>query len=150
MTTPFWCLLVITLMPYLIAPIGGYFRAKQFGLVDNKNPRIQAAGLVGIGSRAQAAQANAWEALPVFASAVLVAHLAGADPGASSTAALVFIAARLGHAGFWSAYLRYMLVGLIVAALTVGVLALLVEFGGLGGARSQLCFAVGEICELAL
>ncbi len=38
---------------------------------------------------------------------------------------------RLGHAGFWSAYLRYMMIGLIVAALTVGVLTLLVEFGGL-------------------
>lgn len=103
MTTPFWCLLAACLIPYFIAPIGGYFRAKQFGSVDNKNPRIQAAGLVGVGSRAQAAQANAWEALPVFASAVLVAHLAGADPGASSTAALVFIAARLGHAGFYLA-----------------------------------------------
>ncbi len=38
---------------------------------------------------------------------------------------------RLGHAGFWSAYLRYLIVGLIVSVLTVGVLALLVEVGGL-------------------
>ena len=34
---------------------------------------------------------------------------------------------RLGHQGFWSAYLRYMLVGLVVAGLNAGVLALIVE-----------------------
>ena len=34
---------------------------------------------------------------------------------------------RLGHEGFWSAYLRYMLVGLVVAGLNAGVLALIVE-----------------------
>jgi uncharacterized MAPEG superfamily protein len=103
MTIPFWCLLVACLIPFFIAPIGGYFRGKQFGTMDNKNPRIQAAGLTGAGARAQAAQANAWEALPVFAAAVLVAHLAGADAGSSATAALVFIAARVGHAGFYLA-----------------------------------------------
>jgi uncharacterized MAPEG superfamily protein len=103
MTTPFWCLLVTCLIPFFIAPIGGYFRGKQFGTMDNKNPRIQAAGLTGAGARAQAAQANAWEALPVFSAAVLVAHLAGADAGSSATAALVFVAARVGHAGFYLA-----------------------------------------------
>ena len=103
MTTPFWCLLVACLIPYFIAPIGGYFRTKQFGVMDNKDPRGQGARLTGAGARAQAAQANAWEALPVFASAVIVAHLAGADAGTSSTAALVFIAARVGHAGFYVA-----------------------------------------------
>jgi uncharacterized MAPEG superfamily protein len=103
MTTPFWCLLAACLIPYFIAPIGGYFRVKQFGEMDNKNPRAQGAQLTGVGARAQAAQSNAWEALPVFASAVIVAHLAGADPGSSSTAALVFIAARIGHAGAYLA-----------------------------------------------
>ena len=38
---------------------------------------------------------------------------------------------RLDHRGFWSAYLRYMLVGALVAGLNVGILALLVEVGGL-------------------
>ncbi len=103
MTTPFWCLLVTCLIPFFIAPIGGYFRGKQFGTMDNKNPRIQAAGLTGAGARAQAAQANAWEALPVFTAAVLVAHIANADAGSSATAALVFVAARVGHAGFYLA-----------------------------------------------
>jgi putative flippase GtrA len=34
---------------------------------------------------------------------------------------------RLGHPGFWPAYLRYVGVGLVVAALNAGLLALLVE-----------------------
>ena len=38
---------------------------------------------------------------------------------------------RLGHAGFWRAYGRYVLVGGLVAGMNVGVLALLVELAGL-------------------
>ena len=38
---------------------------------------------------------------------------------------------RLGHAGFWSAYLRYLIVGLVVAGLTAGVLVFLVDAMGL-------------------
>lgn len=37
---------------------------------------------------------------------------------------------RLGHEGFWGAYGRYVIVGLVVAALNAGVLAFLVEIGG--------------------
>jgi uncharacterized MAPEG superfamily protein len=97
MTTPFWCLLAAVLIPYVLAMTGGYFRMKQFGSVDNKHPRAQAAALEGAGARAWAAQQNAWEALPVFASAVFVAHLAGADPQSSATAAVVFVVARVLH-----------------------------------------------------
>ncbi len=38
---------------------------------------------------------------------------------------------RLGHAGFWSAYVRYLIVGLVVAGLTAAVLVLLVDAVGL-------------------
>ena len=38
---------------------------------------------------------------------------------------------RLGHEGFWGAYLRYMLVGGFVVALNAGILAALVEVTGL-------------------
>jgi len=97
MTTPFWCLLVAILLPYVYSTLGGYYRVQQFGTLDNKNPRAQAAALTGVGARVQAAQQNAWEALPVFSAAVFVAHLAGADPHLSSLAALLFIAARIVH-----------------------------------------------------
>ena len=48
-------------------------------------------------SSAYAAQQNAWEALALFGTAVIVAHLAGADPGQSATAAVVFVLARVLH-----------------------------------------------------
>jgi uncharacterized MAPEG superfamily protein len=49
-----------------------------------------------------AAQQNAWEALPVFASSVFVAHLAGADPAGSATASVIFVLARILHAVFYA------------------------------------------------
>lgn len=103
MTTPFWCLLIAVLIPYVLAAAGGYFRMSQLGRVDNKHPRAQYAALEGTGARAWAAQQNAWEALPVFSVAVLVAHLAGADPGSSATAAVLFVIARILHPVFYMA-----------------------------------------------
>ena len=41
MTTPFWCVLAVILLPILLAFSGGYFRGKAFGTADNKNPRAQ-------------------------------------------------------------------------------------------------------------
>ena len=44
---------------------------------------------------------------------------------------------RLGNDGFWAAYARYLLVGLVVVTLNAGVLALLVEVVGLGATLGQ-------------
>jgi uncharacterized MAPEG superfamily protein len=98
MTTPFWCLVIAVLIPYVLAFTAAYFKGKQFGKVDNNQPRVQGAALTGTGARVWAAQQNAWEALTVFTAAVLVAHFAGADAGRSATAAIVFIVARIAHA----------------------------------------------------
>jgi putative flippase GtrA len=38
---------------------------------------------------------------------------------------------RLGHEGFWGAYLRYMLIGTLVAGMVVGLLAALVDGAGI-------------------
>jgi uncharacterized MAPEG superfamily protein len=105
MTVPFWCLLVTVLIPYVLAGTGGYFRVRQLGGLDNKHPRAQASQLTGAGARAYAAQANAWEAVPVFASSVLVSHLAGASPGTAALLSEVFVAARVLHAAFYLANL---------------------------------------------
>ena len=43
----------------------------------------------------------------------------------------------LGHAGFWSAYARYVLVGFVVVALNAAVLATLVEWAGLDETLAQ-------------
>ena len=44
---------------------------------------------------------------------------------------------RLGHQGFWSAYLRYIVVGIAVVVLNAGVLALLVEVASLDATLAQ-------------
>lgn len=100
MTTPLWCLVFVALLPYLLSFSGGYFRMRQFGAVDNKHPRLQAAQLEGVGARAYAAQANAWEALAVFTAAVVVLHVANPEAARGTTAAnlsLGFLATRVAH-----------------------------------------------------
>ena len=101
MPVPFWCLLIAVLIPYLIAGVGAYMRQQQLGSLDANNPRTQALQLEGAAARALAAQSNAWEALAVFAPAVLVAHLAGADAGLSSAAAMVWLGSRVLHPVFY-------------------------------------------------
>jgi uncharacterized MAPEG superfamily protein len=103
MTVAFWCVFIACLLPIVMTWVCGYFRAKQFGKVDNKHPRLQYAQLEGSGARAYAAQQNAWEALPVFAAAVIIAHLAGVDPAKSALAAQVFIVARVLYPIFYIA-----------------------------------------------
>jgi uncharacterized MAPEG superfamily protein len=98
MTTPFWCLLVAVLLPYPLSWVVGWQRMVQFGKIDNKNPRQQQARLQGLGARAQAAENNAFEALPVFATAVFVSHLAGASAGTAAMLSVVWVVARIVHA----------------------------------------------------
>jgi uncharacterized MAPEG superfamily protein len=103
MTTPFWCVFIIILIPLILTFVGAAFRMGQFGTIDNKHPRQQASQLEGAGARVYAAQQNAWEAVPVFGLAVVIAHMAGADPGASATTAMVFVATRVGHPlAYWA------------------------------------------------
>lgn len=100
MTTPLWCLLIVSVLPYVLSFTGGYFKMRQFGSVDNKHPRIQAAKLEGVGARVVGAQANAWEALGFFTAVLAVLLFANPEAGRSSTAAnlsLVFLATRVLH-----------------------------------------------------
>jgi uncharacterized MAPEG superfamily protein len=97
MTIPFWCVLVAGLLPYVWVTIAAGERRKQFGTVDNKLPRLQEAQLSGRGARAMGAHNNAFEALPLFASAVIIAHICGADASWSADFAMLFVLARIAH-----------------------------------------------------
>ena len=101
MTTPFWCLFIGCVIPFPLAATAGYFKTRQFGSLDNKNPRVQTSALEGAGARAAAAQSNAWEALAIFAAAVLVNHANGGDPGTSAALAMAWVGARILHAIFY-------------------------------------------------
>ncbi len=92
MTTAYWCVLVAGLMPLLftgIAKVSG-------GRFDNRDPRSWQSGLQGMPARAHAAHLNSFEALPLFAAAVIIAQLGGAEQSRVDALALAFIALRLG------------------------------------------------------
>ena len=80
MTIPLYCLAVVAVLPYVCSWVGGLLplpavrRPRQQDPTPPDRPASQ-----GVGARAQAAQANAWEALPFFTAAVVISHLAGAD-----------------------------------------------------------------------
>jgi uncharacterized MAPEG superfamily protein len=97
MTLPLVCLLAGMILPYVWGGISSFHRQKQFGKMDNHNPREQAAKLVGAGARAYAAQANAWEALAIFAPAVLLAHFAKPEATLAPTLAIVWLVGRVLH-----------------------------------------------------
>ncbi len=101
MTTPFWCIAAVLLLPLLLAFTGGYYRGKAFGTADNKNPRAQAAKLEGPGARAYAAQANAWEAAILFSAAVLTTHAAGLPADAAAPWTIAFVVFRVLHGVFY-------------------------------------------------
>ena len=93
------------LLPIVLSWVGGYYRAQQFGNVDNKNPRAQSAALEGAGARAVAAQQNAWEALAVFTAAVVAQSIRGGGGEIASILAGVWLGARILHAVFYLANL---------------------------------------------
>ena len=97
MTIPLWTLLVAVILPYIwFGPSVGA-RKEQFGNADNAHPRLQVAKLEGKGARAYAAHQNAFEALAVYAPAVLVAHVTHANPTHSMILSIVWVVARFMH-----------------------------------------------------
>jgi uncharacterized MAPEG superfamily protein len=73
-TLAYWCLLVAAILPVICAGIaksGKFNTPRREGGYDNHNPRAWLA-------RANAAQANTFEALPFFFAAVIIAHQLGA------------------------------------------------------------------------
>ena len=97
MTTPLWCLLPAVMLPYVWAGVSAPYRKQQLGVLDNKEPRKHIPKLTGKAARAYAAHLNAFEALAIFAPAVVTAHLAGADPVWSARLAIAWVVARSAH-----------------------------------------------------
>ena len=92
MSIALWSVLVAGLLPYL-ATAAAKWGFKNF---DNNNPRSWLAKQDGFRARGNAAQNNSFEGFPLFASAVIIATIVKASPGALNTLAVVFIAARIG------------------------------------------------------
>jgi uncharacterized MAPEG superfamily protein len=86
-------LLAAGLMPVVCAGIAKW-GVKGY---DNHDPRAWLAGQTGFRARANAAQANCFEAFPFFAVGLLLALLTGVEPFVVDLVAVVFIAARVAY-----------------------------------------------------
>jgi uncharacterized MAPEG superfamily protein len=97
MRVPLVCLALVLLLPYLLATYGAWYRKKSLGVIDNDNPRAQAARLDAYGARIYAAQQNSWEAATLFSASVLAAMFAGVSPSHVVTASVLFLVLRVLH-----------------------------------------------------
>jgi uncharacterized MAPEG superfamily protein len=97
MTFAFWCVLLAALLPLIWV---GLAKAGAEGY-DNHKPRVFMASLNGWHQRANWAQANAYENFPPFAAAVIIAHLAGANPLITDVLAGSFLCLRILHGVFY-------------------------------------------------
>lgn len=97
-TLAYWCVLVVALLPIVCAGIakGGMFgKARSQGGYDNGDPRAWLASQTAWRARANAAQANSFEAMPFFMGAVIIAHQLGAPQGRLDMVALLYVALRI-------------------------------------------------------
>lgn len=96
------CLVIACGLPLLCAAtakVTGSFDTRR----DNHDPRAWLAKQTGRSARANAAQANSWEALPIFAAGVLSAQIAHAPGLYIDGLAVAFIALRLVYIGTYLA-----------------------------------------------
>lgn len=106
MTIAQLCLLVACVLPIGCAALAksrGFGKQRREGGFDNHSPREWLARQQGWQARANAAQANSWEALPVFLAGLFVAHQHQAAQGSVDALAAAFIAARLAYIGLYLA-----------------------------------------------
>jgi uncharacterized MAPEG superfamily protein len=91
MTLAYWCVLVAGFLPYVstvAAKSGG-------GRFDNRHPRDWLEAQSGFRRRANAAQLNGFEAFPLFAAGVIIAHQAGIAQPRIDQLAVAFVVARV-------------------------------------------------------
>jgi len=91
MSIALWCVLVAGMLPYL----GTAFAKWGFKDFDNNNPRQWLANQTGFRARGNAAQANSFEAFPLFAAAVFTAIFTQAPQGAINCLACIFVFSRI-------------------------------------------------------
>ena len=124
-TLAYWCVLVAALLPIVCAGIAKYgvLRvAPEKGGLDNNDPRAWLARQTGWRARANAAQANTFEALPFFFAAVVIAHQLQASQTRLDLLALAFVVLRTG-------YILMYLTDLASARSVVWALAFFVNIG---------------------
>jgi uncharacterized MAPEG superfamily protein len=97
-TIAYWILLFAAFLPIVctgIAKWGMFGKSRKDGGYDNHNPREWLSKQQGWRSRANAAQANTFEALPFFFAAVIIAHQLGAGQTRLDLLCLIWLLLRI-------------------------------------------------------
>jgi uncharacterized MAPEG superfamily protein len=124
-TVAYWCLLAFALLPIACAGLakwGTMTISPKRGGLDNRNPREWLARQTGWRARANAAQANTFEALPFFFAAVIIAHQLQASQTRLDVFAFVFVVLRI-------AYVMMYVADMAKSRSALWFLALLVNIG---------------------
>ena len=99
-TIAYWCVLVAAILPIVcagIAKYGMFGKSRRDGGYDNNNPRAWLAKQTDWRARANAAQANTFEALPFFFAAVIIAHQLQARQALVDIFAFMFVVLRIAY-----------------------------------------------------
>ena len=99
-TIAYWCVLVAAVLPIVcagIAKYGMFSKSPREGGYDNHQPRAWLARQTDWRARANAAQANTFEALPFFFAAVIIAHQLQGRQAALDILAFMFVVLRIAY-----------------------------------------------------
>ena len=101
MTIPFYC--VVFIMVWVLVTKGpvSVAMARMEGGYDNRHPRAQQAKLTGWAARGVASHQNGFEAFPLFAAGVLIAHVGNGDPGWAATLAVTHVVSRVVYSALY-------------------------------------------------
>ena len=120
-----WTLVLAVVQIFL--PAG--FRNRETGIAFNAGPRDEPGPPVGkVTGRLQRAQKNLYESLPLFAAAVLIAHVAHRDGALTLWGAWLYLIARIVYVplyGFGVPMVRSIVWGVSLLGLTLVLIAIL-------------------------
>lgn len=124
-TVAYWCVLIAALLPFVCAWLAksqGFGKPRREGGFDNHDPRAWLARQTDWQARANAAQANSFEALPFFIGAVVIAHQLQAPQALLDILAVLFVTLRI-------IYIAMYVAGLPMIRSAIWTLALFVNIG---------------------
>lgn len=96
MTLAYWCLFILMFFPWICTIYAK--KTGGFTVESNRNAREFFEKATGAAARANAAQLNSFEIFPVFAAAVIIAHLTGnAAQSTINLWAVIFVLSRIAY-----------------------------------------------------
>ena len=130
-TIAYWCVLFMAILPILcagLAKYGMFSKSRRDGGYDNHNPRLWLAKQTDWRARANAAQANTFEALPFFFAAVIIAHQLQARQTVVDILAFMFVVLRIGYVLMYVADMAKTRSAIWAAALLINIWILFAGF----------------------